>query len=270
MQGLGTEAVTAAYSGLFVIVENDTQLQGLRRIGRIVADTLARMQSYACAGMTTAELDALGGALLEHAGATSAPQLCYDFPGFTCISVNEEAAHGIPGERVLQPGDLVNVDVSAMLDGYFADTGGSFVLAGDETATASLKQRLCAAALRARDIGVAHARTGQRLNDIGRHIERSIHAAGFRNVRNLCGHGVGAALHEEPTMRNYYDPRDNEVLQEGQVITIEPFLSTNVSRVRELADGWTLAGRPSSLFAQYEHTLVVTRGEPIITTIDNL
>jgi methionyl aminopeptidase len=250
-----------------VIVSNDTQLQGLRRIAKLVAQVLAELQSQARPGMCTVELDDIGGRLLEQAGATSAPKLCYEFPGHTCISINEQAAHGIPGERVLQAGDLINIDVSAMLDGYFADTGGSFVLEPDGSADAQLKLRLCAAALAARDMGVTHARTGQRLNHVGRHIERVIHAAGFRNVRNLCGHGVGAALHEEPTMRNYYDQRDTEQLQEGQVITIEPFLSTNVSRVRQLADGWTLAGRPSSLFAQYEHTLVVTRGQPIILTL---
>ncbi|MGE0115583.1 MAG: type I methionyl aminopeptidase [Steroidobacteraceae bacterium] len=250
-----------------MIVSNDAQVQGLRRVGQLVAKVLAGMQVHAEPGMSTAELDEVGGQLLAQAGAESAPRLSYEFPGHTCISVNEEAAHGVPGARLLAAGDLINIDVSAMLDGYFADTGGSFVLAANDAADHHLKQRLCAAALRARDVGIAAVQTGQPLNQIGRRIERAIHAAGFRNVRNLSGHGVGAALHEEPAMRNYYDPRDTETLQEGQVITIEPFLSTNVSRVHELADGWTLAGRPSSLFAQHEHTLIVTRGQPIILTI---
>jgi methionyl aminopeptidase len=167
----------------------------------------------------------------------------------------------------LQAGDLINIDVSAELDGLFADTGGSFVLTPDGSADNELKQRLCRAALLARDTGVAAAQAGQRLNEVGRRIQRVIHAAGFRNVRNLCGHGVGGALHEEPTVRNYFDMRDTAMLQEGQVLTIEPFLSTNSARVRELADGWTLAGRPSSLFAQHEHTLVITRGAPIVLTL---
>lgn len=244
-------------------IDNDQQLDSLRRIGRIVAEVLQRMREHARIGMTTAELDEFGAALLAQHGAVSAPRVMYDFPGATCISVNEVAAHGIPSERVLADGDLVNIDVSAMLDGYFADTGGSFVLGNGEV----LKHRLCAAALRARDAGIAKARAGVRLNEVGRTIERSVRASGFRNVRNLCGHGIGFALHEEPTMRNYYDPRDTEVLQVGQVITIEPFLSTNVSQVRELSDGWTLAGRPTSLFAQHEHTFVVTKGEPILLTV---
>lgn len=250
-----------------MVISNEAQLQSLRHTGQLVAQVLSRMQAHAQPGMCTAELDAFGGALLNAAGAQSAPQQCYDFPGFTCISVNEEAAHGIPGERILQAGDLVNIDVSAVLDGFFADTGGSFVLAPNDTADQELKQRLCSAALHARNIGVAAVQAGRRINHIGRQIERAIQATGFRNVRNLSGHGVGGALHEEPTLRNYFDARDTEQLQEGQVLTIEPFLSTNVSRVRELADGWTLAGRPSSLFAQYEHTLVVTRGQPIILTV---
>jgi methionyl aminopeptidase len=249
-----------------VIVTDEAQLQSLRRVGRLVAQVLNRMQAHAQPGMCTAELDALGGVLLNEAGARSAPQLSYNFPGFTCISVNEEAAHGVPSERRLCAGDLINIDVSAALDGVFADTGGSFVLTPNNRADHELRQRLCRAALQARDIGVAAAQAGRRLHHIGRRIERSIHAAGFRTVRNLCGHGVGSALHEEPTLRNYFDVRDTELLQEGQVITIEPFLSTNVSRVRELADGWTLVGRPSSLFAQFEHTLVVTRDQPIIVT----
>lgn len=249
-----------------MVIRADNQLQALKRIGNVVATVLHDMQQYARVGMTTAELDAFGEQLLSQHGAISAPRTVYDFPGATCISVNHEAAHGVPGARVLQAGDVVNIDVSATLDGYFADTGGSFVLQPDQSSQAALKQRLCDAALRARDRGIASVRAGQRINEVGRVIERSVRATGFRLVRNVCSHGVGAALHEDPVIRNYYDPFAREVLEEGQVITIEPFLSTNVSRVHELADGWTLAGRPSSLFAQFEHSIVVTTAEPIILT----
>jgi methionyl aminopeptidase len=248
-----------------MVVANEIQLQGLQRIGRVVAQVLSAMQTHAQVGMSTAELDHMGAQLLAKAGATSAPRMSYDFPGDTCISVNDEAAHGVPGARALQAGDLINIDVSAELDGYFADTGGSFVLQPD-AARDAIKQRLCSAALRARNAGVAAAQAGKRINEVGRCIERTVRASGFRIVRNVCGHGVGAALHEEPMMRNYYDARDTEVLCAGLVITIEPFLATNVSRVHELDDGWTLAGRPSSLFAQYEHSIVVTHGAPIILT----
>lgn len=249
-----------------MVISTDTQLQGLQRIGRIVADVLQRMQSHAQPGMTTAELDHFGDQLLSSAGATSAPRLCYNFPGATCISINYEAAHGVPGERVMQVADMVNIDVSAELDGYYGDTGGSFVLQSDASPQTALKQRLCSAAQRARDAGIAAVKAGCRLNEIGRAIERSARVTGFRIVRNVCSHGVGAQLHEDPVIRNYYEPFENTMLEEGQVITIEPFLSTNVSRVHEASDGWTLIGRPSSLFAQYEHSIVVTRGDPIILT----
>ncbi len=249
-----------------MIICNDTQLQGLQRIGRIVAEVLNSMQLHAQHGMTTAELDFFGEKLLANHGAISAPRLCYNFPGATCISVNHEAAHGVPGDRVLLAGDVINIDVSAMLDDYFGDTGSSFILQPDASLQAALKVRLCNSAQRARDAGIAVVRAGQRINEIGRAIERSARATGFRVVRNVCSHGVGAALHEDPVIRNYYDPFEGGILQEGQVITIEPFLSTNVSRVHETDDGWTLAGRPSSLFAQHEHSLVVTSGAPIILT----
>lgn len=251
-----------------MIITCDEQLTGLKRVGQLVAQVLRAMQQHAAPGMTTAELDAFGAQLLDRASARSAPVLCYGFPGHTCISVNEEAAHGVPGTRVLACGDLVNIDVSAELDGYYADTGGSFILdIASSDRPPSLKRRLCHAALQARDCGVAYARSGHRLNDLGRRIHNSIRAAGFSIVRSLCGHGVGESLHEEPTVRNYYDARDTQPLVKGQVITIEPFLATNVTRVREHSDGWTLLGRPSSLFAQYEHTIVVTDNEPIILTL---
>ncbi len=249
-----------------MIIRNDAQLAGLQRTGKLVARILVAMQAHARPGMTTLELDDYAGHLLSQAGAESAPRQCYDFPGHTCISINEQAAHGIPTARVMHADDLINIDVSAVLDGYFADTGGSFVLAPYNQNT-HLKQRLCHAALSARDAGIALVRTGQRLNKIGHHIERTIRFAGFCNVRTLCGHGIGTMLHEEPALRNYFDLRDNQTLQDGQVITVEPFLSTNVSRVHLSDDGWTLLGRPHSLFAQFEHTLVVRNGRPIILTL---
>ena len=249
-----------------MIIRNDRQLAGLQQVGKLVAQVLLAMQGYARVGMTTRELDDHAGYLFTQAGAKSAPHHCYGFPGHTCISVNEQAAHGIPSDRILRAGDLINIDVSAVLDGYFADTGASFVLAQNDSAD-RLKHRLCQAALAARNAGIATVCAGQPLNVIGHTIDRTIRFAGLRNVHTLCGHGIGHALHEDPALRNYYDPRDNQPLVEGQVITIEPFLSTNVSRVHLSKDGWTLLGRPSSLFAQFEHTLVVTRGAPLVLTL---
>lgn len=245
-------------------IETDADIAGLRRIGRIVAQVLHDMLDAAEPGMTTRELDALGAAWLAQHGARSAPQLTYGFPGATCISINEEAAHGIPGERVIRPGDVLNVDVSAELDGYFADTGGTRVV----PPTNAQKTRLCHATRAALEQAMKHARAGQPLNGIGAAIERTAKAYGFRIIENLGSHGVGRALHEAPEhIPGYYDPTDTRVLDEGMVITIEPFLSTKSRLVNEAADGWTLVGARGNLSAQYEHTMIITKSEPIVVTL---
>jgi methionyl aminopeptidase len=214
-------------------------------------------------GMTTAQLDDLGRTLLDRHGARSAPQVMYKFPGATCISVNEEAAHGVPGPRVIRPGDVVNVDVSAELDGYFADTGGTRVV----PPSTPTKDRLCHATRLALQEAVAEARAGNKLNRIGKAVQRVAKAHQFKIIKNLAGHGVGRSLHEEPdSIVAYFEPRDTRELKEGMVIAIEPFLSTKSTVVEEAGDGWTLVGADGNLSAQYEHTLIVTRGDPIILT----
>lgn len=245
-------------------IENDQQLEKLRVIGRIVANVLRDMQHAAEPGMTTADLDAIGAKLLERNGARSAPQLTYGFPGATCISVNEEVAHGVPGARILQAGDMVNVDVSAEKDGFYADTGGSFVI----PPISSEKRRLCFATREALSNAINAARAGQPLNRIGKAIEQTAKKKGFKVIRNLCSHGVGGGLHEEPEeIYGYYEPLDTRTLHEGLVITIEPFLSDRNRGVTDAGDGWTLVGKPGSISAQYEHTMVITRGNPILLTI---
>lgn len=244
-------------------IENQADVEGLQRIGRIVALVLQRMLDALEPGMTTAELDALGARWLEEQGARSAPQLSYDFPGATCISINEEAAHGIPGPRVIRAGDMVNVDVSAELGGYFADTGGTRVVPPGNP----LKTRLCHATRQALEEAMKQARAGARINRIGQAIERTAKAYQFKVIENLASHGVGRSLHEEPgTIPGYYDAHDSRVLKEGMVITIEPFLSTKSRVVEEADDGWTLRGVPGNLSAQYEHTMIITRGAPVVVT----
>ena len=244
-------------------IETQEDVLGLTRIGRIVSLILQRMLDAAQPGMTTRDLDQLGAALLAEHGARSAPQLTYNFPGATCISINEEAAHGIPGNRVIQAGDMLNVDVSAELDGYFADTGGTVVI----PPTTAVKTRLCHATRMALSEAMKGARAGQPINGIGAAIERTAKTYGFRIIENLGSHGVGRALHEEPEyIAGYFDPSDQRILKEGMVITIEPFLSTKSRTVTEGADGWTLLGASGNLSAQYEHTMIITQGAPIILT----
>lgn len=238
------------------------ELEGLRRAGALVSNILATMREAAVAGAVSRDLDAIGAAMLREAGARSAPQLTYDFPAATCISLNSVAAHGIPDASVLRDGDLVNIDVSAELDGYFADTGGSFVVG----AASAAQQKLLDATLEARDAAIAQLRAGQLINSIGRTVEAVAARRGFRVIRNLASHGVGRALHEDPgTIPGYYDPRDTRRLHEGMVITVEPFLATHCTRTDEGEDGWAMHC-PRGYAAQFEHTVVVTSGAPIIVT----
>lgn len=244
-------------------IETEDDVVALKRVGKIVSYVLQEMLNAVEPGMTTRELDAIGEELLAGHGARSAPRLAYDFPGSTCISINEEAAHGIPGDRIIQPGDVLNVDVSAELGGYFADTGGTTIV----PPTNPQKTRLCHATRTALQQAMNHARAGQPINGIGAAIQRTAKTYGLRIIENLGSHGVGRALHEEPGhIAGYFDPSDRRILREGMVITIEPFLSTKSRVVTEAADGWTLVGVQGSLSAQYEHTMIITRGWPIVVT----
>lgn len=244
-------------------IETQDDVVALKRIGRIVSLILQNMLDAAEPGMTTRELDQLGERLLAEHGARSAPKLTYNFPGATCISINEEAAHGIPGDRIIRAGDVLNVDVSAELGGYFADTGGTVVV----PPTTPQKTRLCHATRMALAAAMKNARAGQPLNGIGAAIERTAKAYGFRVIENLGSHGVGRALHEEPEhIAGYFDRTDKRILKKGMVITIEPFLSTRSRIVTETSDGWTLAGASGNLSAQYEHTMIITKSAPIVVT----
>lgn len=245
-------------------ITSDKDLEALRKIGRIVARCLQHMQSKLEPGITTAELDAIGGAFLSLHGAKSAPMLTYKFPGHTCISVNEEAAHGIPGAKVIKAGDLVNIDVSAELGGYFADTGGSAIVPPEK----KIHLKICAVAKSALERAMLEARAGAKLNRIGFAIESEATENGLTVIENLGSHGVGRALHEEPGfIPGFYDQKDKRVLKENQVITIEPFISSGAREVFETGDGWTLATRSGVFTAQYEHTLVITKGKPLIMTL---
>jgi methionyl aminopeptidase len=248
-------------------VENEKDWAGLRRIGQIVARARDEMLRSIVPGMTTAELDGIGEAALKRHGATPAPRKEYDFPGATCISINDVAAHGIPGRRTIRAGDIVNVDVSAELDGYYADTGATIVVEGAPQEM-ELKQRLVESSRKALDAGMAEARSGAKLNRIGKAIEREARSRGFTVIRNLAGHGVGRKLHEEPgDIMNFENKRDGRLLKNGAVLAIETFLSTGAEYVVEEEDGWTIRTPDRSLVAQFEHTVVVTKDGPVIMTV---
>jgi methionyl aminopeptidase len=247
-----------------VTVEDDEDLAGLARAGRAVAGARDAMLAAVASGVSTAELDAVARDVLRAHGARSAPRLAYGFPGTTCISVNDEAAHGIPSTtRILREGDLINVDVSAELDGYWADTGASAAV-GAVTATAT---RLLDVTRRAQQDAMAVARAGRPLRHIGRAVERRARRHGFTVVANLCGHGVGRGIHEPPQVPGVQVRTDRTVLWEGLVLAIEPFLSTGADHAVAGPDGWTLRMPDASLVAQFEHTVVVTNGPPRVLTL---
>ena len=244
-------------------IENERDLEKLRAIGRIVYETLLLMQREMQIGMTTRELDDIGRANLDKYGARSAPEVTYKFPGCTCISINDEAAHGIPSDRRIQPGDVVNIDVSAELDGYFGDTGGTFPVPPVDPRI----DYLCQSTRKALDAAMSVAKAGAPINYIGRAIEDVAHRNGFVTLRDLGSHGIGRQLHDHPHfIPNFHDVYDKRRLTEGQVITIEPFLSTRAQQTTTAPDGWTLKTGEGNFSAQYEYTMVITRDKPLIMT----
>ncbi|CAN7301611.1 type I methionyl aminopeptidase [Pararhizobium sp. LjRoot235] len=245
-------------------LNNDEDLARLKEIGRICANAVQIMGAALEPGITTAELDAIGRKVLEDAGARSAPELTYNFPGATCISVNEEIAHGIPGARIIQAGDLVNIDVSAEKNGLFADTGSSFAVPPVKPQI----ERLCRDGKRAMWVGLNEVKAGKPLAAIGNAIGSFAKKNRYTLVTNLASHGVGRSLHEEPTeIATWPDKHEKRRMTDGMVFTVEPFLSLGAQWAEGGDDEWTLYSEPRAPTVQYEHTVVVTRNGPLVVTL---
>ena len=238
------------------------ELAGMRAAGAIVRRMLEAMKRAVRSGITTAELDEVGAIVMREHGAQSAPQLVYKFPGVNCISLNDEAVHGIPANREVQAGDLVKLDVTIEKDGFMADAAETVGVGK----VSEEGQRLIACAERAFTKAMLVARVGFRVSDIGRVVEREVRRSGFSVIRDLGGHGIGRTIHEEPRVPNYADPQANQVLTEGLVITVEPIIAAGSGRAVVAKDGWTVRTADRRPSAHYEHTLVVTRREPILLT----
>jgi methionyl aminopeptidase len=243
-------------------IRSQVELEKLRVIGRIVRQALDAAAAAVRPGITTAELDEVGARTLAENGAESAPPKVYGFPGALCISVNDEAIHGIPGARVIQSGDLVKLDLVAEKGGFYADAAVTIGV-GPVSATAGA---LVHCAERAFYQAARAARAGNRVHEIGRAVERETQRCGFQVMRDLCGHGVGRTIHEPPSIPNYHDSRFRTRLTEGLVITIEPIISAGSGQGRLQHDRWTICTADGSVSAHYEHTLVITKGEPILLT----
>ncbi len=225
------------------------------------------MREYAKPGMTTKQLDDYGAGILNALGAKSAPKLTYNFPGWTCISLNREIAHGIPSaNKILNEGDLLNIDVSAEMNGFWADNGGSFILGGVKNENALLVEASKQILYKA----IHSIKDGVKISEIGKLIETEAKKAGYKVIKNLAGHGVGRSLHEDPQeILNCYDRFNRQRFKKNSVVAIETFISTHSSYAEQQADGWTLLGNRGGYVAQHEHTIVVTDGTPLILTADN-
>jgi len=245
-------------------ITKESELIGMKKVSEAVAQTLKEMRNYAKPGMTTKELDNFGANILSEYGANSAPYLTYGFPGWTCISVNNEFCHGIPTDhKVLKEGDLVNIDVSAELDGFWSDNGGSFVLGKD----INQHQRLIDASKEILYKAIYKIKGGVRISDIGFLIETEAKKRGYKVIKNLTGHGIGRSLHEEPgNIANYRDRFNLTRFKKNSVVAIETFITTTSTYAETLEDGWTMVGNKGGFMAQHEHTIVITDGKPIVLT----
>ncbi|WBV55925.1 type I methionyl aminopeptidase [Chryseobacterium daecheongense] len=245
-------------------ITNESELIGMQKASEAVAYTLKEMTNYAQPGMTTKELDEFGAKILSDFGAKSAPYLTYGFPGWTCISVDNEFCHGIPTEeRVLKEGDLINIDVSAELNGFWADNGGSFIIGED----VHQHQKLVDASKNILEKAINSIKGGVKISDIGWLMETEAKKRGFKVIKNLAGHGIGRSLHEQPDdLLNYKNRYDSRRFKKNSVVAIETFISTTSSLAVELNDGWTMVGNKGGYMAQHEHTIIVTDGKPVILT----
>ena len=236
----------------------------LEACGRIIAEFWQALKPLMAPGAVTAELDAFAEEFIRARGGAPAFKGYRGYPATLCISINEEVVHGIPrANRTLKPGDLVGIDVGASQDGFITDAARSY-LVGPAPAPGAVK--LAAVGRQALEDGIAAARAGAQVRDISRAVQQRAEAAGYSVVRDLCGHGVGEKLHQEPEIPNYVKLGPSPTLQPGMCLAIEPMVNTGGHRVKFLSDGWTVVTADGGLSAHFEDTVVVTDGAPLILT----
>jgi methionyl aminopeptidase len=243
-----------------VSIDHPEELAALRAVGRVVAETLRELARRVRAGVSTGELDDVAAHIFARHGARSGPSLDYDFPGTVCISVDDECVHGIPGPRRLREGQLVKLDVTAELDGFYADACRTVPVGR----VRPREQRLAAAAQSALKRGLDAATAGANVGAIGAAVQREVERRGFSVCADLSGHGIGRRIHEEPDVRNV--AWDGPELTAGLVITVEPIIAAGAGGVHMDRDGWTIRTDDGSPSAHAEHTIVVTDGPPLLVT----
>jgi methionyl aminopeptidase len=245
-------------------IETEADLAGMLRAGRVVAEALRRMEERMAVGVTTGDLDEVARQVIESHGARATPKHEVGFPASACISVNDEAVHGIPGSRVLRADDVVKIDVTADVGGSVADAARTIVV--EPLSQDRLRLAWCAKSAFRKALGVAT--TAHRTDDIGSAVERETRSSGFKVIRSLCGHGVGRKMHEPPSVPNYRERASSTRLTHGLVITIEPIISGGNGEAYLDEDGWTVRTSDGAMAAHYEETVIITRTGPRIVTGD--
>ncbi len=243
-----------------ITLKTADDLAAMRIAGRLASEVLDLLTQHVQPGITTEQLDKIAHEhIVNVQGAIPAP-LNYAPPGYTpypksiCTSINHQVCHGIPNERALKNGDIVNIDVTVIKDGWHGDTSRMYIVGEGSIAA----KRLCALTYEAMWKGIAKVKPGARLGDIGYAVQSFAESQGFSVVREFCGHGIGRRFHEEPQVLHYGRPGTLEELVPGMVFTVEPMINAGRREIRELGDGWTIVTRDRSLSAQWEHTVVVT------------
>jgi len=246
-----------------VILRSPREIARLREAGRVVARVLDALGAQVAPGMTTGELDALAEAQILAAGGVPTFKGYGGFPAASCVSVNDEVVHGIPGGRRLQPGDIVSCDVGVTLEGYIGDGARTFALPPVQPAS----ERLLAVTAQALEAGLAAARAGGRVGDISAAVQGVVEAAGFSVVRKYCGHGVGTTMHEEPQVPNYGAAGRGPRLRAGMVLAIEPMVNSGGADVSVDGNGWTVRTTDGGWSAHFEHTVAITDGPCTVLTL---
>ena len=246
-----------------IIVKSPRQIEFMREAGKITADARSIARQAIAAGITTAEIDKEVYNFITKSGATPSFLNYGGFPGSACISVNEELIHGIPGKRIIRNGDIVSVDVGAKIHGFHGDCAGTYPCGEVSEET----KRLIEVTRQSFFEGIKYAKAGNRLGDISAAIQEYVERHGYSIVREYVGHGIGANLHEDPSVPNYGTKGRGPRLVKGMTLAIEPMVNMGAAAIRVLDDDWTVVTKDGSLCAHYENTILITDGEPEILTM---
>jgi methionyl aminopeptidase len=246
-----------------IVCKSPAEIERMRAANALVARVLAELAAMVAPGVSTLDLDAAAEKSVRAAGAEPAFKGYRGYPATLCASVNDQVVHGIPSKRPLGSGDIVSLDMGVKLNGFFGDSAVT-VAVGQVSDDVKALLRVTEEAL---EHGIAQVRIGARISDIGHAIQNHVEANGFTVVREFVGHGIGAALHEEPQIANYGEPGRGPRLAEGMTLAIEPMVNMGKPSVKVLADGWTAVTRDGSLSAHFEHTVAVTKNGPLVMTL---